>query len=71
MGLASVLWVAAGYFSFSGTGAFIGIIDKLFFQQVSMMAGREPRKDCLRPFQDARPIHIKVDPYKWLGSGQP
>lgn len=52
MGLASVLWVAAGYsLSFSGTGAFIGNIDKLFFQQVSMTDGEGIPEGLFAAFQ--------------------
>ena len=52
MGLASVLWVAAGYsLSFSGTGAFIGNIDKLFFQQDSMTDGEGIPEGLFAAFQ--------------------
>lgn len=40
LGLASVIWILIGYsLSFSGTGLFIGNLDKLFFQHVSMIKG--------------------------------
>lgn len=40
LGLASVIWILIGYsLSFSGTGLFIGNLDKLFFQHVSMTKG--------------------------------
>lgn len=39
-GLASLIWVAVGYsLSFSGGGDFIGNLDKLFFNHVSMTKG--------------------------------
>lgn len=40
MGLASIIWILIGYsLSFSGDGLFIGNLDKLFFQHVSMTKG--------------------------------
>lgn len=40
LGLASVIWILIGYsLSFSGDGLFIGNLDKLFFQHVSMTKG--------------------------------
>ncbi|MCD1024612.1 ammonium transporter [Enterococcus sp. SMC-9] len=40
LGLASVIWILIGYsLSFSGAGLFIGNLDKLFFQHVSMIKG--------------------------------
>lgn len=40
LGLASIIWILIGYsLSFSGTGLFIGNLDKLFFQHVSMTKG--------------------------------
>lgn len=40
LGLASVIWILIGYsLSFSGLGLFIGNLDKLFFQHVSMTKG--------------------------------
>lgn len=40
LGLASIIWVLVGYsLSFSGDGLFIGNLDKLFFQNVSMTKG--------------------------------
>ncbi|MFQ7236439.1 MAG: ammonia permease, partial [Enterococcus hulanensis] len=40
MGLASLIWIAIGYsLSFSGGGDFIGNLDKVFFNGVSMSKG--------------------------------
>lgn len=40
MGLASVVWIAVGYsLSFSGSGSFIGNLDKVFLNGVSMTEG--------------------------------
>ena len=40
MGLASLIWIAIGYsLSFSGSGDFIGNLDKVFFNGVSMSKG--------------------------------
>ncbi len=40
LGLASVIWIAVGYtLSFSGEGSFIGNLDKLFFNGVSVSSG--------------------------------
>lgn len=52
MGLASVLWVALGYtLSFSGTGSFIGNLDKVFFNHVSMTEGEGIPEGLFAAFQ--------------------
>lgn len=52
MGLASVLWVALGYtLSFSGTGSFIGNLDKVFFNHVSMTEGEGIPEGLFATFQ--------------------
>ncbi|MEB8400211.1 ammonium transporter [Enterococcus casseliflavus] len=52
MGLASVLWVALGYtLSFSGTGSFIGNLDKVFFNYVSMTEGEGIPEGLFAAFQ--------------------
>lgn len=52
MGLASVLWVALGYtLSFSGTGSFIGNLDKVFFNHVSMSEGEGIPEGLFAAFQ--------------------
>ena len=52
MGLASVLWVALGYtLSFSGTGSFIGNLDKAFFNHVSMTEGEGIPEGLFAAFQ--------------------
>lgn len=52
MGLGSVLWVALGYtLSFSGTGSFIGNLDKVFFNHVSMTEGEGIPEGLFAAFQ--------------------
>ncbi|MEO2550181.1 ammonium transporter [Enterococcus casseliflavus] len=52
MGLASVLWVTLGYtLSFSGTGSFIGNLDKVFFNHVSMTEGEGIPEGLFAAFQ--------------------
>ncbi len=52
MGLASVLWVALGYtLSFSGSGSFIGNLDKIFFTHVSMTEGEGIPEGLFAGFQ--------------------
>lgn len=52
MGLASVLWVALGYtLSFSGKGSFIGNLDKVFFNHVSMTEGEGIPEGLFAAFQ--------------------
>lgn len=52
MGLASVLWVALGYtLSFSGTDSFIGNLDKVFFNHVSMTEGEGIPEGLFAAFQ--------------------
>ncbi len=52
VGLASVLWVALGYtLSFSGTGSFIGNLDKVFFNHVSMTEGEGIPEGLFAAFQ--------------------
>lgn len=52
MGLASLLWIAVGYsLSFSGDGDFVGNLDKLFFNGVSMVKGEEIPEGLFAFFQ--------------------
>ncbi|MEI5993230.1 ammonium transporter [Candidatus Enterococcus mansonii] len=52
MGLASVLWVAVGYtLSFSGGNSFIGNVNKLFFNHVSMTEGKTIPEALFAGFQ--------------------
>ncbi|MFD2308483.1 ammonium transporter [Enterococcus termitis] len=52
MGLASVLWIMVGYtLSFSGENEFIGNLDKLFFNQVSLTEGEQIPEALFAAFQ--------------------
>ncbi|MGX7202707.1 ammonia permease [Enterococcus plantarum] len=52
MGLASVLWVILGYsMSFSGEGSFVGNVDKIFFNHVSMTKGETIPEGLFASFQ--------------------
>ncbi|MGC6769499.1 ammonium transporter [Enterococcus sp. LJL128] len=52
MGLASLLWIIAGYsLSFSGENAFFGNLDKVFFQGVSMTEGEGIPEGLFAAFQ--------------------
>lgn len=52
LGLASVLWIIVGYsLSFSGDGAFIGNLDKLFFHGVSLTEGESIPEGLFAAFQ--------------------
>ncbi|MGL4697586.1 ammonium transporter [Enterococcus larvae] len=52
MGLASVLWIIAGYsLSFSGESSFVGNFDKLFFNDVSMTEGEGIPEGLFAAFQ--------------------
>ncbi|MBO0471821.1 ammonium transporter [Enterococcus sp. DIV0242_7C1] len=52
MGLASVLWVMIGYsLSFSGSNDFIGNLDKLFFNHVSLTEGEKIPEALFAGFQ--------------------
>ncbi|MBP1048196.1 ammonium transporter [Enterococcus sp. BWM-S5] len=52
MGLASVLWIIAGYsLSFSGESSFVGNFDKLFFKDVSMTEGEGIPEGLFAAFQ--------------------
>ncbi|GGC75687.1 ammonium transporter [Enterococcus wangshanyuanii] len=52
MGLASVLWVMIGYsLSFSGSNEFIGNLDKLFFNHVSLTEGEKIPEALFAGFQ--------------------
>lgn len=52
MGLASVLWIIIGYsLSFSGSGSFIGNLDKIFFNGVSMIKGEGIPEGLFAAFQ--------------------
>jgi len=52
MGLASVLWVMIGYsMSFSGENLFVGNLDKLFFEHVSMTKGEKIPEGLFAGFQ--------------------